>query len=127
MKELGIRTGKQWEVVDITDMVAKEVSGDGMVQLFVAHTTCALTTADLDPGMAEDMTEAFWQMIPKLGYQSHHDPEHAPAHILASLIGPSVSVPVKDGKLQLGTWQRIVLVEFDGPKERRLILDLISK
>jgi secondary thiamine-phosphate synthase enzyme len=65
-------------------------------------------------------------MIPKLKYRHPHNPEHAPDHILASLVGPSVTVPVDGGRLVLGTWQRVVLVEFDGPRERELILSLIG-
>lgn len=57
-------------------------------------------------------------MIPKLDYRHPHNPAHVPAHLASSIIGPSVTVPVQDGKLKLGTWQRIVLVELDGPRDR---------
>ena len=121
--ELKIATEHQRQVIDITDQVEKMVKDDASsVSVFVAHTTCAVTTADLDPGAGEDLVAAVWEMIPKLDYSRHHDTSHMPAHIAASIIGPSVSVPARDGKLVLGSWQRIVLMELDGPRERTLVI-----
>ena len=84
-----------------------------------------MTTADLDPGTDEDMLDAFERMIPRLRYRHPHDPGHAPDHILSSLIGASLTIPVEDGKLKLGTWQRIILVELDGPREREISVSFI--
>lgn len=121
-----IATKQNRQVVDITDEVQGVVDKDTKaVVVFVAHTTCAVTTADLDPGTDEDLLDAVWEMIPKLKYRHPHDPAHAPAHLASSIIGPSVTVPVQDGKLVLGTWQRIVLVELDGPRDRRVIVSEI--
>jgi secondary thiamine-phosphate synthase enzyme len=109
--------------VDITETVQEFVTPEAnAVNVFVTHTTCAVTTADLDPGTDEDLLDAVWQMIPKLKYRHPHNPAHVPAHLASSIIGPSVTVPVKDGKLILGTWQRIILVELDGPRTRHLIV-----
>src|SRR5437660_2027053 len=125
MKKLKIKTHKKKEVLDITETVEKALgkrnSGDsGICNLFILHTTAALTTADLDPGTDLDMLDAFEQMVPKLNYRHPHDPEHVPDHILSAVIGTSVALPVKDGELLLGTWQRIVLVELDGGRERQV-------
>lgn len=121
--ELTIRTDQNRQVVDITDEVQKLVKADASVcTVFVAHTTASVTTADLDPGTDLDLLDAVWEMIPKLQYRHPHDPTHVPAHLASSIIGPSVSVPILDGKLILGTWQRIVLVELDGPRERKIII-----
>jgi secondary thiamine-phosphate synthase enzyme len=90
--------------------------------LFILHTTAALTTADLDPGTDLDMLDAFEAMIPKLRYRHPHNPEHVPDHILSALIGTSVALPFERGKLILGTWQRVVLIELDGPRERQLVV-----
>jgi secondary thiamine-phosphate synthase enzyme len=121
--ELTISTRRSREVVDITDDVRAVLEPNAKaVVVFVAHTTCAVTTADLDPGTDEDLLDAVWGMIPKLNFRHPHDPAHAPAHLASSIIGPSVTVPVENGKLVLGTWQRIVLVELDGPRERRVIV-----
>ncbi|HSW85644.1 MAG TPA: secondary thiamine-phosphate synthase enzyme YjbQ [Candidatus Saccharimonadales bacterium] len=122
-KQLSIRSDKNRQVIDITDEIQKLAGNKtSMCVVYVAHTTCAVTTADLDPGTDLDLLEAVWEMIPKLNYRHPHNPAHVPAHLASSIIGPSVSIPVKDGQLVLGTWQRIILVELDGPKQRDLFV-----
>lgn len=124
--ELEIETTDSRQVIDITDKIQQCVKTENRaVSIFIAHTTCGITTADLDPGADKDLAEAVWEMIPKLDFSRHHDPSHFPSHVIHSLIGPSITVPVKDGQLVLGTWQRIVLVEMDGPKKRRLLVTSI--
>ncbi len=121
--ELAIQTIQSRQVVDITDEVQKLVKSEGSIcVVFVAHTTAAVTTADLDPGTDLDLLDAVWEMIPKLKYRHPHDPSHVPAHLASSIISPTVTVPLQDGRLVLGTWQRIVLVELDGPRERQLLV-----
>ena len=124
-----VSTQRGKQVVDITDAVNRHIREaeleSGLCSLFCLHTTAALTTADLDPGTDLDMLEAFTAMIPKLNFRHPHDPSHTPDHILATLIGPSVTLPFSRKRLVLGTWQRVVLFEFDGPRERELILTLI--
>ena len=113
------------QVIDITDRVAGQIPKDhsGVLHAFVKHTTVGLSTADLDPGGTDlDYLDAFDKLVPKLRFRHPHDPSHMPDHILASLIGPSVSVPVSKGTLELGTWQRIVLFEFSGPREREVVV-----
>ena len=131
MQKLTIRTRKKREIVDITEQVeaaARKQHADvtGIVHLTVLHTTAALTTADLDPGTDLDMLDAFEAMIPKLRYRHPHDPSHVPDHILSALIGTSVTQPIEKGSLVLGTWQRIVLVELDGPRERTVVVAVVS-
>lgn len=126
METITIDTKKAKEIVDITDKISEIIKKskikDGVVHLFLTHTTAALTTADLDPGTDLDMLDAFEAMIPKLNYRHPHNPTHVSSHILSSLIGTSLSLPVKEVELILGTWQRVVLVELDGPKERKIIV-----
>lgn len=129
MQRFSVKTRKKREVIDITDRVeeligVKEVTGTCTV--FVLHTTAALTTADLDPGTDLDMLDAFEVMVPKLRYRHPHNPAHVGDHILSALIGTSVTLPVENGSLLLGTWQRVILLEFDGPRERELTLSLSS-
>ncbi|EKD62199.1 MAG: hypothetical protein ACD_52C00275G0003 [uncultured bacterium] len=125
MIDLVVETKKLREVVDITPQIEQELKsvgeGEGMCTIFVKHTTCAVTTADLDPGTDKDMIKAFGQLIPKLDYIHPHDPTHVQDHILATLIGPSVCIPFKGSKLKLGKWQRVVLIEFNGPAKRNLV------
>lgn len=124
MQQVQISTGKKREVVDITDDVAAAVpqTGSGVVTVFVQHTTAAITTADLDPGTDLDLLDFLDALVPSVQWRHPHNPAHAPDHLLASLIGPSVTVPYQDGELLLGTWQRITLIEFDGPRERNVCI-----
>ena len=131
MNRLSIKTRKKREVLDITDLVEEQLgkndSASGVCHLLVLHTTAGLTTADLDPGTDLDMLDAFEAMIPKLRYRHPHDPAHVPDHILSALIGTSITLPFEKKKLLLGTWQRVVLVELDGPRERELALSILAE
>ena len=124
MRTFTVTTRKKDQVVDITDTVEnflqQEKNEQGLCSLFVAHTTCALTTADLDPGTDLDLLEALRHLLPRLSYRHPHDPAHAPDHLLSSIIGPSLVLPYAGHQLVLGTWQRIVLVELDGPRQRTM-------
>ena len=124
MKTITITTKKKDEVVDITETVENLLqemkAPSGICVVFVAHTTCALTTADLDPGTDLDFLNALRRMLPHISYRHPHDPSHTPDHILSSILGPSLAIPYQDGQLLLGTWQRVILVELDGPRQRTL-------
>ena len=129
MKTLTIATKKKDEIVDITDTIEAALqemkAENGLCFLFAAHTTCALTTADLDPGTDRDLLDALRRVLPHMSYRHPHDPSHTPDHILSSIIGPSLAVPYQNGQLQLGTWQRIILVELDGPRRRTIHVSCI--
>ncbi len=122
MKTLTISTRQKDQIIDITDRVESYLreahTENGLCTVFVAHTTSAITTADLDPGTDRDFLDALRGMLPHLKYRHPHDPGHAPDHLLSSIIGPAVTVPYANGRLLLGVWQRIVLVELDGPRQR---------
>ena len=126
-EKLSVHTKKAREVVDITEEVNQTIQKaglrSGVCHLFLLHTTAALGTADLDPGTDLDMLDAFEAMMPKLRYRHPHDPDHVTEHILSSVLGAGVLAPVEKGKLILGTWQRIVLMEFSGPRERKIIFN----
>jgi len=131
MQRISVKTRSKREVHDITDIVEailekNYAKGTGICNVFILHTTAALTTSDLDPGTDLDMLDAFEAMIPKLRYRHPHNPAHVPDHILSSLIGPSVALPFEHGKILLGTWQRIVLIELDGPRERELVVTVTT-
>jgi len=117
MERIKIQTRKKREILDITDTIEALLKKDypqatGTCNIFILHTTAALTTADLDPGTDLDMLDAFEAMIPKLRYRHPHNPAHVPDHILSALIGTSVTIPFERGRVVLGTWQRIVLIEL---------------
>lgn len=124
-----IETKKKDEVLDITgqvsEIVSKSEKKNGVIVLNLLHTTCALTTADLDPGTDEDILEALRKILPKISYRHPHDPSHTEDHILSSIIGTSLSINFENGELTLGTWQRIILVELNGPREREISFQII--
>ena len=130
METIIFDTTEKKQILDITEEVSQWVQGrefrDGLCHLFVKHTTAALTTADLDPGTDQDYLDAFEAFMPKLNYRHPHNPPHVVDHILSSIIGPGVTVPIKDGELDLGTWQRVILVELDGPREREVAVTFIK-
>lgn len=126
--KFSVQTNKSKEVLDITNLVEEKLSEfgveEGVCHLFLLHTTAALTTADLDPGTDLDMLDAFDKIIPRLKYRHPHNPDHVPDHILSSLIGTSLTIPFENVELMLGTWQRVILIEFDGPRERNIVIQL---
>jgi secondary thiamine-phosphate synthase enzyme len=130
MHRLRISTHRKREILDITEeveaLLRKHGAGHSVAcHLVVLHTTAALTTADLDPGTDLDMLDAFERIIPKLKYRHPHDPEHVPDHILSALIGTSVTLLAEAGALILGTWQRVILVELDGPRQREIAVGFV--
>ena len=130
MRTITISTRKKDEVIDITAIVETTLRAmtpeDGICALFVAHTTCALTTADLDPGTDRDLLDALRHLLPALSYRHPHDPAHTPDHILSTIISPSLAIPYVNHRLLLGTWQRVILIELDGPRQRTLHMNCIS-
>ncbi len=124
MQTTQVATQSKEQVVDITAQVEHALReaerAEGVCVVFAAHTTCALTTADLDPGTDLDLLQALRSLLPKQSYRHPHNPAHAPDHLLSSLIGPSVALPYANRRLLLGTWQRVVLVELDGPRQRTI-------
>ncbi len=130
METITIASKENKQIIDITDdinkIITKNKVKDAVCSLFITHTTAALTCADLDPGTDEDMLDAFEEIFPKLTYRHPHDPSHVGDHIMTSLIGSSLTLVIKNGKLLLGTWQRVVMVEFYGPRERKILINIIK-
>src|SRR5438105_2838737 len=124
-----IQTNEKEEVVDLTESVQKFVSGQdkgsGVCNVFATHTTCSITASDLDPGTDQDLLDFLREIVPALAYRHPHDPKHAPDHLLSTVIGPGLSVPFKNKKLILGMWQKIILIELDGPRERNIEITVI--
>jgi secondary thiamine-phosphate synthase enzyme len=121
-----VTTRRKDQVADITEAVEEFLRDaekeNGVCVVFAAHTTCAITTADLDPGTDQDLLQALRKMLPEMSYRHPHDPSHTPDHLISSIIGPSVAIPYRNRRLELGTWQRIILVELDGPRQRTVHL-----
>ena len=126
---LRINTTAAKEIVDLTDrlepMIRKAKLQEGLCALFVTHTTAALTTGEIEEGTDEDLLKVVEEIIPRIRFQHAHNPAHAWSHMASSILGPSLTVPVSAGKLVLGTWQSVMLVELDGPRERIVYVTLI--
>ena len=124
---LKVRTREREEFVEITTQVKGKLkeSGarEGIVVLFVHHTTAGLTiNENADPDVPRDMLHAFRTLVPQYGLDFHHGEENSDAHIKASLVGSSVTIPVEEQELWLGRWQGIFLCEFDGGRERKVVM-----
>ncbi len=125
---LRIKSRRPKDVLDITDLVESKLGSSkaAVCLLFVQHTTAALAVGESGEGTGEDLLEVAESMIPKIRFRHGHDPSHAPDHMASSIIGPSLSLPIENGRLALGTWQRVLLLEFNGPRERSIIGRLID-
>jgi secondary thiamine-phosphate synthase enzyme len=126
---LKVRSREREELVEFTDDVqqALTVSGEqeGVVILYIQHTTAGLTVNEnADPDVPRDMLQLLRTLIPQHGMGFRHGEENSDAHIKATLVGSSVTVPFAKGKLLLGRWQGIFLCEFDGGRERQVIMML---
>jgi secondary thiamine-phosphate synthase enzyme len=127
MQVLKVRSRQREELVEITGRVRQALvdSGEqeGVVVLYVQHTTAGLTVNEnADPDVPRDMLHLLRTLIPQHGMGFRHGEENSDAHIKASLVGSSVTVPFSEGKLLLGRWQGIFLCEFDGGRERQVIM-----
>jgi secondary thiamine-phosphate synthase enzyme len=127
MYELRVRSKQREEMIEITGEVQGrlEESGldEGICVLFSQHTTAGLTVNEnADPDVQRDMLLALRTLIPQHGMGFRHGEENSDSHIKTSLVGPGVTVPFHKGKLLLGRWQGIFLCEFDGPRERKVVM-----
>ncbi|UZE93956.1 MAG: YjbQ family protein [Candidatus Pacearchaeota archaeon] len=127
--ELKIKTKKREEIVDITiqieNLVKKSKLKEGLCLVYVPHATAAITiNENYDPAVCEDFLEALRKIAPKGIWKHDKIDGNGDAHIKAAIIGPSEVIPIKNSKLALGRWQGIMFCEFDGPRERRIIINL---
>jgi len=133
-KTIQLSSKGQDDVIDITKQVSNIVKDsnieNGTVTIFVAGSTAAITTIEYEPGLIKDFPEMLSRIIPKNIEYEHDNTWHdgnGHSHVRASLVGPSLTVPIINGKLTLGTWQQIVLLEMDTrPRNRTLILQIMS-
>jgi secondary thiamine-phosphate synthase enzyme len=132
MREIRVRTERRSQLVDITRDVRAAVEGSGgaAVVVYVPHTTAGVTINEhADPAVARDHETALERMVEDGWPWEHVEPheQNAPSHVRASLMGPSVVVPLRDdGSLALGTWQGIFFCEFDGPRERTVYVSVLQ-
>ena len=129
MPTIEVRSTSRRQMVDITARVASAVAESGaehgLCHIFVRHTTAAVTVNEnADPDVPRDLLAAFEAMIPPVHF--HHAEGNSDAHLMSSLIGESVTLPIGGGRLVLGTWQGVFFVELDGPRSRRVHVTVLS-
>ncbi len=127
--ELTLKTKKREEVVDITKQVKKIVKDTGVKTgiclVYVPHATAAVTiNENYDPNINLDLLDALEKIAPKGEWRHDKFDGNGDAHIKAAIIGPSVAIPIKKSNLALGAWQGIMLCEFDGPRDRKIFVEV---
>ena len=134
-ENITLSTQGDMDIADITPQVSKKLKSsglkDGIVNLNVCGSTAALTTCEYEPGLIQDLKDIFEKLIPQ-GKRYHHDEAwhdgNGHAHLRASLVGPSLTLPFHKGALTLGTWQQIIFVDFDNrPRQRSIALQFIGE
>lgn len=130
--EISIKTTNKTDVIDVTPMVRDAIRGseirNGSVTLFIPGSTAALTTIEYESGVINDLKKAIDRLAPEDLYYEHNErwgDGNGYSHVRAALLGPSLHIPIIDGRLVLGTWQQIVLLDFDNrARERRIIVQV---
>jgi secondary thiamine-phosphate synthase enzyme len=133
-EELSLDTQGDGEVLDLTADAQKALANagfrDGLCTVFVAHSTCGMTMIEAEPGCNADLNRILEQIAPQEASWQHNElnaDSNGHSHARAALIGPSVTIPFADGELMLGTWQKIVCVDFDDrPRSRRVVIQLLG-
>jgi len=134
-EQIKVETKGNCDIVNITEQVSEVVANsdisDGTVTVFNVGSTAGITTTEYEPGLVNyDIRAAFEKIAPEHARYEHEETWHddnGHSHVLASLLGPSLSVPVVDGQLTLGTWQQIILVDFDTrPRTRTVICQIVG-
>jgi len=125
--ELKIRTNKKTEVIDITQRVAEAVKAaqvtEGLCCIFIPHATAAVVINENDDmRIGLDLLDSLNKLIPEGVWRHDQIDSNGAAHLKAAVLGPSETVPVQNGRLALGTWQAIMLVELDGPRDRKVLV-----
>jgi secondary thiamine-phosphate synthase enzyme len=133
--DIFVKTTAKTDIIDLTPQVRSEIEKsavrDGAVTLFIPGSTGALTTIEYESGVINDLREAIERMAPEDLYYEHNarwGDGNGYSHVRSALIGPSLHIPIVDGKLTLGTWQQIVLLDFDNrPRDRRIIMQMLGE
>jgi secondary thiamine-phosphate synthase enzyme len=132
--QLRFSTEGDGDVVDLTEGVQSVIESSGVesgtATVFVPGSTAAVTAMEYEPGGVDDLKAAFERLVPAAGDYQHNrlnNDTNSHAHIRAAIVGPSETVPVRDGRLALGTWQQLVLVDFDDrPRQRTVVVQVIG-
>jgi secondary thiamine-phosphate synthase enzyme len=129
VKELEVRSTARRQMITITSQVQSSVAelglSAGLCHVWVPHTTAAVVVNEnADPDVARDLIAAYEAMVPTIRFA--HAEGNSDAHLMATLLGGSVTLPIRDGRLRLGTWQGIFFVELDGPRTRKVWVSVVA-
>lgn len=128
LKEFNVSTKERYQLIDITEKVEEIIkeSGvqDGLVLVFVAHSTAGILLNENEPGLKGDWLKIFKKITSGIDFAHNRTDNNADAHIIAGLIGNEKTLVIEEGELVLGTWQQIFLVELDGPRTRKVIVKI---
>jgi secondary thiamine-phosphate synthase enzyme len=126
---LRVQTDDRIDVVDVTEQVATELPPveRGICTVFVNHTTAAVSINEAEPRLIDDIAQFVDELSAPNGWEHDALDNNAEAHLRSSLLGRSVTIPVRGGELALGTWQSVLLIECDGPRERSLSVTVVSE
>jgi len=134
MKEIHVPTTRKSEIIDITDKVEAVVTDsrvkEGICVVYAPHATASVLVMEADGAVENDVLASLSSLVPKTAKYEHQygEPGHGAAHVKSALFGPSQSIPVAKGQLQLGTWQRMVFCELDGPRsDRKVFVQVVGK
>ena len=132
MTELRIRTTTKREMVDLTARVAELVAAadvdEGLCSVYTPHATAAIVVNENDdPNVCVDVLDALDRLVPAGVWRHDRVDGNAASHIQATIIGPGETIPIREGKLMLGTWQAVMLVELDGPRDRRVLVTVSGR
>ena len=129
--EINIKTQSHQDLISITEIIRQHLTEskikDGLINLFILHTTCGLTiNENADPDVVHDLLHRLDTLAPWNDARDQHSEGNSAAHLKSSIRGSSLTIPVRNGNLVLGTWQGIFLGEFDGPRTRTIYMTKIS-
>jgi len=134
-EELTLETQGDGDILDLTSYAQKAIDNtglkEGLCTVFVAHSTCAMTTIEFEPGCTADLNRVFERVAPQDDRWEHNERNadtNGHSHVRAAMVGPSVTIPIANAELVLGTWQKVVMIDFDDrPRSRRVVIQMLGE
>jgi secondary thiamine-phosphate synthase enzyme len=134
-EELTLETQGDGDILDLTSYAQKAIDNtgvkEGLCTVFVAHSTCAMTTIEFEPGCTADLNQVFERVAPQDDRWEHNERNadtNGHSHVRAAMVGPSVTIPIANAELVLGTWQKVVMIDFDDrPRSRRVVIQMLGE
>jgi len=131
MESINVKSSKRNELIDINheveDIVSKSGIKEGICNIYAPHATCGIIiNENYDPNICLDIVDLLKEYIPQGKWRHDRIDNNADAHIKAAIVGPSETIPISEGRLVMGRWQSIMLADFDGPRERKIVVNIIK-